>query len=125
MLIPDQPLSRLIISKTTGAGASTGFQVIELPTLPADVNHDGIVNGQDIALVASNWLATGAGATGDVNNDGIVNGQDIALIASNWLATSGGGSAEAAAVPEPATLGLLVLGAVAALCHRGRPMRRE
>jgi len=104
VLTPDQPLSRLIITKTTGAGASTGFQVIELPLLPADVNHDGIVNGQDIALVASNWLATGTGATGDVNNDGIVNGQDIALIASSWLATSGGSSAEAAAVPEPSTL---------------------
>jgi len=76
--------------------------VIAAP-LPADANHDGIVNGQDIALVASNWLHTGVGTTGDLNGDAIVNGQDLALIASNWLKSSG--SASAAAVPEPATCG--------------------
>ena len=95
------------------------------PQLVGDVNHDGIVNGQDIALVASNWLATGSGAAGDANNDGIVNGQDIALIASNWLATSSGGNAEAAAVPEPATFGLLALGLVAVICHNRRRSRRS
>ena len=82
-----------------------------------DANFDGIVNGQDIALIASNWLATDAAhklSPGDVNGDGIVNGQDIALIASNWLATSpplpGEGAANAAAVPEPGTWILLGLG---------------
>jgi hypothetical protein len=72
--------------------------------LPGDANFDRIVNGQDIALVASHWLQTGpptADPPGDANFDGIVNGQDIALIASHWLQTSG---ASAAAVPEPASL---------------------
>ncbi len=85
--------------------------------LPGDVNSDGIVNGQDIALIASNWLATGAGAAGDANHDGIVNGQDIALVASNWLATSGPGLGFAnadggtlSAVPEPGSMSLLALG---------------
>jgi len=79
--------------------------------LVGDVNFDGIVNGQDIALVASNWLLTGD-APGDANDDGIVNGQDIAIIASNWLATSGPGNAatQSAAVPEPGGLALLVTG---------------
>ena len=73
---------------------------------PGDTNGDGIVNGQDIAAVASNWLASGVSKPGDANHDGIVNGQDIALIASNWLATSGGGAGASAAVPEPSA-GLL------------------
>jgi hypothetical protein len=59
-------------------------------TIPGDANHDGVVNAQDIAVVASNWL--GHGPAGDVNFDGIVNGQDIAVIASHWLDTGGGGS---------------------------------
>ena len=59
-----------------------------------DANHDGIVNGQDISVVASHWLQRTS--TGDVNFDGIVNGQDIAVIASHWLNTAGGGSDETA-----------------------------
>jgi hypothetical protein len=56
--------------------------------LAGDANGDGIVNGQDLALVSSNWLTHGP--AGDVNSDGIVNGQDLAVISSNWLATAGG-----------------------------------
>ena len=55
------------------------------PNVPGDVNHDDIVNGQDIALLASNWLRTGSNVPGDANDDGIVNGQDIPVIASHWL----------------------------------------
>ena len=61
-----------------------------------DVNFDGIVNGLDIADVASHWLQTNPQhlGAGDGNGDGIVNGLDIALIASHWLQTTpplGGG----------------------------------
>jgi len=87
-------------------------------TLAGDVNFDGIVNGQDIALIASNWLAAGTGQAGDANHDGIVNGQDIALVASNWLATSGGpGEAQATAVPEPANFVLAILAVVLGSLH--------
>jgi hypothetical protein len=90
-------------------------------SLTGDVNHDGIVNGQDLALVSSNWLATGTGVTGDVNGDGIINGQDLALISSNWLETAGGNSA-ASAVPEPQTAALLALGVASLVLgkYRGR-----
>ena len=54
--------------------------------LVGDANGDGIVNGLDIAVVASNWMHTGSQPLkGDVNTDGIVNGLDIADIASHWL----------------------------------------
>ena len=89
--------------------------------LAGDVNNDGIVNGQDIAVIASNWLHTGTGANdpaGDANFDGIVNGQDIALLASHWLQTYSGGLA----APEPATFGMASSAIAAWLaglaCHR-------
>ncbi|HVU88911.1 MAG TPA: SGNH/GDSL hydrolase family protein [Pirellulales bacterium] len=78
------------------------------PPIAGDTNHDNIVNSQDIALVSSNWLHIGSNLAGDVNGDGIVNIQDIALMSSNWLHT-GPSAGNAAAVPEPATLGLALL----------------
>ena len=67
--------------------------------LVGDANEDGIVNGQDIAEIASHWLQTGGSVVGNVNGDEIVNGQDIAAVASHWLNS-------AAAVPLPTTLTL-------------------
>ena len=76
--------------KFTAAGSSTtislggvstaGSQYIGLdnalvvPYLPGDVNFDGVVNGLDIADVASHWLQTSTGVVGDANNDGTVVG---------------------------------------------------
>ena len=95
-----------------------GFRVANYPapTLPGDVNFDGVVNGLDIADVSSNWLHAGFATAGDANHDGVVNGLDIALISANWLRTSGGG----AGVPEPSTLILATLGGLAFLAYRWR-----
>jgi hypothetical protein len=89
------------------------------PGIPGDVTHDGIVNAQDIALVASHWLTVGP--YGDANHDGIVNGQDIAIIAAHWLATGGGGSA----VPEPSTIVLITMAAAAVPLLRRNSRRRR
>jgi len=91
---------------------------------PGDVNLDGIVNGQDIALAASSWLQIGTNLmAGDANGDGIINGQDIALMASDWLQTGGAPApafANAAAVPEPATCLLCLIGIAVAVGTRWR-----
>ena len=47
---------------------------------PMDVNSDGVVNTQDLVLVASNFGQTGQNSA-DVNGDGIVNIQDLVLVA--------------------------------------------
>ncbi len=77
------------------------LDVTSTGTLQGDVNGDGIVNSQDLAIVSSEWLRTGTGLIGDVNHDSIVNSQDLAVVSSEWLQTSGGGPAVASAVPEP------------------------
>jgi hypothetical protein len=86
-------------------------QILAHDPLPGDANGDGIVNSQDIEVIASHWLQSGSSIPGDVNGDGIVNGQDLVVVASRWTianATEGGALPDAAgsaatAVPEPAT----------------------
>ena len=62
--------------------SSTGqYELTSAPTgLKEDVNGDGIVNIQDLVLVASNLGKTGQNAA-DVNGDNIVNIQDLVLVA--------------------------------------------
>jgi len=72
--------------------------------VPGDVNFDGAVNIFDVNLVSSHWDETGP--TGDANGDHAVNIFDVNLIASNWTETS-----DFAAVPEPTTAILAVIGA--------------
>ncbi len=111
----DWVLSRAVAINNLGqilALGSHGYCLLT-PAIPGDVNSDNIVNGQDIALVASNWLETPNmhhdPLAGDANFDDIVNGQDIALIASNWLQAFGN-QGTSQAVPEPASLVLGVVG---------------
>jgi hypothetical protein len=116
-----------IFGTTTAGDGGTRLDAVELDPvgslLSGDVNNDGIVNGLDINLVATNWLHNEPGVAGDANGDGIVNGLDINAIATNWLKTAGGGAG--AAVPEPSTLGLALVGSVVLLGHRSRARRRQ
>ena len=88
----------------SGNGTVGGDFKFSFNVLPADGNRDGIVNGQDIAAIASNWLQPSL--AGDVNGDDLLNGQDIASIASNWLAAlpTGGGGAGASVAPVVASV---------------------
>ena len=52
----------------------------ETPQLVADVNGDGVVNIQDLVLVAGQFGKTGEHVA-DVNGDGVVNIQDLVLVA--------------------------------------------
>ena len=92
-------------------------QIYHTLALPGDPNFDGIVNNQDLGLIASHWMETG-NIQGDTNGDHIVNAQDIAIVASNWFQTSGGGAGSGAALPEPSTLILAALGGLALLARR-------
>jgi hypothetical protein len=110
----------------------TGLDILgyHLVPLGGDANGDGVVNAQDLALVASGWLGKGANGV-DVNHDGIVNGQDLAIISSNWLGTygsagTGGGTGMSGGsqVPEPSAWLLAIL-ASCALLGTGRWRRGD
>jgi hypothetical protein len=48
-----------------------------------DLDLDGIVGPQDLAVLLANWGA-GSGALGDLNRDGTVGPQDVALLLNHW-----------------------------------------
>ncbi len=59
--------------------------------------------------------------TGDANGDGVVNAQDLAVIAAGWETTSGevsAGGGQAAAVPEPTGIVLMAAGVMMMLLAR-------
>jgi hypothetical protein len=89
-------------SYPSGNGQPGGDFQFAFNVLPGDLNQDGIVNAQDLALTSSNWLSSQS--SGDANGDGIVNAQDLATVSSNWLATlpAGGGGMDAADVMSSA-----------------------
>ena len=86
------------------------------PALAGDADLNGTVNGADLNTVLSNYNQSGMGwPQGDFDDNGTVNGADLNIVLSNYNQSVGVG----AAVPEPGTLGMLALGAVAVLiCFR-------
>ncbi len=46
-----------------------------------DLNGDGVVGGEDLSIVLSQW---GGDGTADFDDDGVVGGADLAYLLSNW-----------------------------------------
>ena len=88
--------------------------------LLGDVNGDGLVSASDYTLWANNFgIAEPSYDHGDLNRDGLVTASDYTLWANNFGATAAAPAGPtAAAVPEPSTWVLLLLGAVALLWRR-------
>jgi len=89
-----------------GTGDLFGYS--RFPLLPGDANTDGVVDDDDLSLLLANWTGVGGWGgtwrTGDFDENGTVSDADLSLLLANWTGPLPG------AVPEPATLGLLLFG---------------
>ena len=99
-------------------GFEPGDNVDALEILvPGDANLDYRVSIGDLAIMAGNWNMPGVVASwtmGDFNGDGTVFIGDLAIMAGNWTMSS----APMEDVPEPMSLSLLGLGALALIRRR-------
>jgi hypothetical protein len=108
-------------------------------TLYGDANLDGVVNGTDFNIMATNFNQYAPNwDQGDFNYDNVVNGSDFVLLADNFNQFASGGSeydessdvaalyAFAAAngfladLPEPASFTFLLIGVMGTLARRRR-----
>ncbi len=90
--------------------------------LPGDYNGDGMVDGSDYAVWRNSLGQTGVGLPADGDGSEAIDAGDLQVWIDNFGATSGPGLANAA-VPEPASLGLVVsmaVGLFGGLPGRGR-----
>jgi hypothetical protein len=91
-------------------GPGLGAGNIEVKyTLYGDASLDGVVNGTDFGLLAANFGQQ-------------ANGAAVELPASDWTALDSFAAANGlmADVPEPASMGLMTLGAMSVLARRRR-----
>jgi hypothetical protein len=55
----------------------------EPPACPADITHDGLVSGDDLAVLLASW-SLGAASGADVDGSGLVDGGDLAALLGGW-----------------------------------------
>jgi hypothetical protein len=78
------------------------------PYLTGDANQDGKVDINDLTVVLAHYNQTGSMWTqGDFNSDGKVDINDLTVVLAHYNQSLGSSGVGAAAVPEPATFGLL------------------
>ena len=133
-------------SADSGNPAGLASGTIELKyTLLGDANLSGVVDGTDFGILAANFNKGVSGwDQGDFNYNNVVDGTDFGLMAANFNKGASGASvgapaiddpaivafaeanglmADLTSVPEPASIGLIALGACGLMTRRRKASR--
>lgn len=98
--------------------ADAGNILAIVPEHPGDANGDGWVGGDDLTTVLTYWGESGVTRQhGDLNGDNFIGGDDYTEVLTYW-GTGVPPQSATTSVPEPATLGLLLLGGLVLVKRR-------
>ena len=104
-----------------GGGLFEAWQGLSLELLEGDLNGDGFVGVDDLNIVLVNWnqnVPPGDLGMGDATGEGFVGVDDLNAVLVNW--NNGTPPAEGTAIPEPASLHVLLGLSAAVLAGRRR-----
>ena len=59
----------------------TGECIAGEETIPGDLNGNGTVDGEDLAILLGSW---GSNGPGDIDGNGTTNGSDLTILLGNW-----------------------------------------
>ncbi len=96
--------------------------VLDVLSLPGDLNGDGYVGLDDLDIILTNWnqAIPPANSAADPSDDGFVGLDDLDIVLNNWNTSIPISSYTD--IPEPSSLALLVIGTIA-LQHRRNTTR--
>ena len=90
--------------------------------LPGDINNSNYIDDDDLSIMLTNWNTWEPGlAAGNIDGVGYIDDDDLSILLTNWNAGTPPGLT-GQATPEPATLGILGMGALVGL-YRKRSAR--
>jgi T5SS/PEP-CTERM-associated repeat protein len=89
-----------------------GILSVTGPHLAGDYNHDGVVDAADYT-VWRDTLGSKTSLVADGNANGVIDAADYDVWKAHFGEHAGSGSGSAATVPEPATLAMALIGAIA------------
>jgi hypothetical protein len=89
------------------------------PPVMGDCDLSGYVDDDDLSILLANWNMYADWTTGDLDENGFVADNDLSLLLANWGARCSP-APDGDAVPEPATLSLLMLGGLALVRRAAR-----
>jgi len=92
--------------------------VLQTAAPAGDYNGDGIVDAADYTVWRDSLGTSGSSLAADGNNNGKIDSGDYDVWRTNFGRTKGAGGGANAAVPEPATLWMLLAGILTICCRR-------
>ncbi len=122
----DYPVPALFITAvpdTFDDGSSSinttgGAAYLIVPAIFGDASRSGLVDDADLSILLAHWGHTGEGwGSGNFNHDNIVDDADLSILLAHWGEATPS-PPPGAPIPEPATLGLLGIGALIAIRRR-------